>query len=133
MEIARLREETIHALKTPPDRGTKPKNLYNPQPLLATPGPTNKGNVVPGANSSGLSNSTPWQKPAKFIPAVVRAKKMAQGLCYCCDQPFEKGHKCGSKTTQLFLVEVPREEEGECDATNEFSGEIDFDSEDIDP
>ena len=38
---------------------------------------------------------------------VERANKIAKGLCYYCDQPYEGGHKCQNRRTQLFLVEVP--------------------------
>jgi len=53
-----------------------------------------------------------WQKPPRFIPTVDKAKKMAKGLCYFCDQPLERGHKCGNKEKQLFLVEVMGEVDG---------------------
>ena len=58
---------------------------------------------------------------------------MAKGLCYYCNQPFDKGHKCRSRTTQLFLVEVPGEDEQDREDTHEFSGEIDFDSREMEP
>ena len=58
---------------------------------------------------------------------------MTKGLCYYCDEPFDKGHKCGSKTTQLFLVKVPGEEGEESDEIHEFAGEIDFASEELEP
>ena len=44
----------------------------------------------------------------RFILAVEMAEKIAKGLCYYCDKPFERGHKCATKSTQLFLVEEPR-------------------------
>ena len=36
---------------------------------------------------------------------------MAKGLCYFCNQPFNRGHKCGSKGKQLFFVDVLDEDE----------------------
>ena len=83
--------------------------MFKPKPLLPTPYPTNKANLTLGPSQKGVSNNTHWPNPTKFIPVAVRAKKMAKGLCSYCDQPFEKGHRCGSKTTQLFLVEIPGE------------------------
>jgi len=44
-----------------------------------------------------------------------RAEKLAKGLCFFCDQPYEKGHKCDIKKTQLFLIEIPGIEEEEED------------------
>ena len=44
---------------------------------------------------------------------LITANKMAKGLCIFCDMPYERGHKCDKKTIQLFLVEVPREDEEE--------------------
>jgi len=58
---------------------------------------------------------------------------MAKGLCSYCDQPFEKGHRCGSKTTQLFLVEIPSEGDEENGDTNEFAGKLDFVAEELEP
>lgn len=123
METARLQEDNIHALKTPPDRGPKPSGMYNSKPLLPTPNFANKTNMLPGTNSKGVNTSSNWQKPTKFILAAVRAEKMAKGLCYYCDQPFDKGHKCGSKTTQVFLVEVPGEDEQDIEDTHVLWGD----------
>ena len=58
---------------------------------------------------------------------------MAKGLCYYCDQPFDKGHKCGSKTTQIFHVKVPGKDEHTNADTHEFSREIEFDSGKVEP
>jgi len=48
-------------------------------------------------------------RPTRVITAVERADKTTKGLCYFCDQPCERGHKCPTKKSQLFLVEVPVE------------------------
>lgn len=54
------------------------------------------------------------QRNPRFILADVRAKKIAKGLCYYCDKPFERGNKCQFKQSQLFTVEVwEKEEPGE--------------------
>ena len=57
---------------------------------------------------------------------------MAKGLCFVCDQPFEKGHKCSSTGNQLFLVEVLGDEE-ETEEEDIFNGEVDFEGEDMTP
>lgn len=40
---------------------------------------------------------------------------MAQGLCFLCDKPYNKGHKCGFKEPQLFTIEVCADDESEED------------------
>lgn len=30
----------------------------------------------------------------KHIPTDVRAEKITKGLCYYCDQPYDRIHKC---------------------------------------
>ena len=45
------------------------------------------------------------------MPAAERAEKIAKGLCFLYDQPFERGHQCAIKGKQLFLVEVLSEDE----------------------
>ena len=46
-------------------------------------------------------------QPTRLISAAERAEKIAKGLCYFCDNPYERGHRCPTKRSQLFLVEVP--------------------------
>ncbi|XP_074346521.1 uncharacterized protein LOC141685312 [Apium graveolens] len=43
----------------------------------------------------------------RHIPAEVRAEEMAKGLCYYCDQPYDRSHICQFKEAQLFTVEIP--------------------------
>jgi len=78
-------------------------HVQTSKPLLPTP--------VAQARASHNPNTTTLipQKPMRFIPAAERAEKIAKGLCYFCDQPFERGHKCATKGKQLFLVEVSDE------------------------
>ena len=53
---------------------------------------------------------------------------MAKGLCFLCEQPFERCHKCSSSGKQLFLVEVlgEEEEENEHQGVDTFAGEMEF-------
>ncbi|XP_074377058.1 uncharacterized protein LOC141718578 [Apium graveolens] len=88
--------------------GLKPavKPMYTPSlantkpPLLPTPEP--KQVITPFTKQT----STP-AKTFKHIPADVRAEKIAKGLCYYCDQPYDRNHKCKFREPQLFTVEIP--------------------------
>ena len=42
-----------------------------------------------------------------------RDEKGAKGLCYFCDHSSEMGQMCQSKRTQLFLLEIPKEDQDE--------------------
>jgi len=59
---------------------------------------------------------------------------------FFCDKPYEMGHKYGNKATkatQLFLVEVLGEDEEEIGheigQVEEFAGELEFNSGEIEP
>ena len=101
IEFARLQEETLKVTGIKPSlwsaRSGPPVLANTKPPLLPTP--------------DKLSDSTKLpQKPAKtfrHIPAEVRAEKMAKGLCYYCDKPYDRSHKCQFKEAQLFTVEIP--------------------------
>ena len=72
--------------------------LQKQPPLLPTPQPKTLTITYPSSKPS---------KPLKYIPADVRAEKISKGLCYYCDAPYDRNHKCPLKETQLFTVEVP--------------------------
>ena len=121
IEYARQQEEAIQVLKVSLDRVPKPYTqpskpaLTYPQmskPLLPTPSQFKQ----PFQNTKIVITN---QKPTRYIPAAARAEKIANGLCYFCDQTFEKGHKCSSKRKQLFFVEVLVEEEDTPENLNE--------------
>jgi len=57
--------------------------------------------------ASGIRTAHQGLQPTRVISAAERADKIAKGLCYFCDHPYERGHKCPTKKPQLFLVEVP--------------------------
>jgi len=61
--------------------------------------------VATPAASSHYSNLQ--RNPPRFIPASKKADKITKGLCYYCDKPYRRGHKCANRNIQLFLVEVP--------------------------
>ena len=70
---------------------------YHKPPLLPTPQPK--------------YTTKHTQKSLPHIPADVRAQKIAQGLCYYCDEKFDINHKCKFKEPQLFTVEIGHYEE----------------------
>ena len=125
MEYARCQEETVQALKMQ----EKSSKFTTPVQKSVLPTPSKMG-------TTAFSHQSNIQKnPPRFIPASERVEKIAKGLCYYCDKPFERGHKCANRTTQLFLVEVPgldaEEIMGEDDGA-EWQGE-DIDSSDSTP
>ena len=55
-----------------------------------------------------------------------------RGLCFLCDQPYERGHNCNSTDKQLLLVEVLGDEE-ESGGIATFDGELEFDGNELIP
>lgn len=47
----------------------------------------------------------------KHIPANVRDEKIAKRLCYYCDQPYDRNHKCQFKEPHIFIVEISNSED----------------------
>jgi len=139
IEQARFKEEHVQALKIPPDRNFRP-NLNNPnsEPLLPTPtyGFQIPQNFQPRAPQNNLTLSKfpnqNFSKRTRFIPAAERAGKMAKGLCFLCDQPYERGHKCNSTGKKSFLVEVLADKE-ESRGIETFDGELEFNEEELIP
>ena len=131
IHFTRLQEEAAEAFRL-----NRPPAVSRP-PLLPTPGGSQRGGVQSVASSSlsntraiasganhGVTSSAssvgsvtkPLShsfRPTRLISAAERADKIAKGLCYFCDQPYERGHKCPTKQSQLFLVEVPAEVDSE--------------------
>ncbi|KAJ8448553.1 hypothetical protein Cgig2_012197 [Carnegiea gigantea] len=100
VDYARLQEATVQAMKVPdktrPPPSSKP---FNQRGLLPTPAQnTLKPQYVQGI---------PTQSRPRTITAAERAEKLAKGLCFFCDQTYEKGHQCNNRKTQLFLIEIP--------------------------
>ena len=98
-------------------------------------GHSNLGGMTPKTLSEGGSRKyVQGYKPMKFLTATERAEKSAKELCYFCDQPYEKGHKCKTQKIQLFLVEIPGDKEES--KTESGDGEIkpvDFEMLETDP
>ncbi|XP_021848493.1 uncharacterized protein [Spinacia oleracea] len=114
IDIARLQEENLTAMGHKP---TYKQPYYNPKPLQYIPLiPSNKPPLLP--TPSNKPNTTfsltkyPHQKPKnfKYIPDDVRQEKIAKGLCYYCDAPYDRNHKCQFKEPQLFTVEIVGDE-----------------------
>ena len=117
VEYARLQEDTLNSLNLKPLKNHL--TPYTNTPIL--PKPSEKPALLPLPSTKVTSNtypSTPNTKTNrnfKYVPADVRASKIAQGLCFYCDKPFERGHKCSFKEAQLFAVEFKEDSEGEDD------------------
>uniref|UniRef100_A0A803MQL7 Retrotransposon gag domain-containing protein n=1 Tax=Chenopodium quinoa TaxID=63459 RepID=A0A803MQL7_CHEQI len=77
---------------------------------------------LPNTKPTLSTQSKPIQKP-KNIPADVRAQKIAKGLCYYYDAPYNICHKCQFTEPQLFTVEIPCLEDNEV-VVNESSEEL---------
>ncbi|CAH9082507.1 unnamed protein product [Cuscuta epithymum] len=96
IEFARSQEETLSA--TYKSISTFQKNIPNLVSTTHKPFPS-KAALTNDQNSIEGSSRT-------YIPASLRAEKLAKGLRYYCDQPYDRNHKCQFKKTQLFTVEV---------------------------
>ena len=99
MDYARLQEATVHAIKAPNRHKSMPYQKLPQKRLLPTPTATG---FKPLASPPPVVSAN---KP-KTLTAAERADKLANGLCFFCDQVYEKGHQCNNKRTQLFLIEI---------------------------
>jgi len=98
VDYARLQEATVQAIKAPDKTRAIPYQKLPQRGLLPTPVATGSKPMVPPTPVMAAN------KP-KILTAAERADKLAKGLCFFCDHPYEKGHKCNIKKTQLFLIE----------------------------
>ncbi|XP_074296892.1 uncharacterized protein LOC141627552 [Silene latifolia] len=110
VEFARLQEESIEANKTV-NRfigGSRPavSGFQSKPPLLPTP----PASSVPRPNSVGLKSI-----PQRHLIMAERAAKIAKGLCYFCDKPYSKEHKCSFKQPQLFTILIPGDDDSDYD------------------
>ena len=100
IEYARLQEESIKAnSKTWKPNTYLQKSYqnttlnYKQPPLLPTP----------AAKPLAMTNTTTKPpKIPKYVPADVRAEKIAKVLCYYCDASYDRNHKCPFKESQLL-------------------------------
>ncbi|KAL2905959.1 Transposon Ty3-I Gag-Pol polyprotein [Bienertia sinuspersici] len=102
IEFSRLQEENLEATNTI-SKTSFPFKPYSKSQSLPPLLPTPSTSFKPFTNSKPPSFST----PQTTLTAVERREKQLKGLCYFCDKPYEKGHKCQLKQAQLFLVEIP--------------------------
>ncbi|XP_074278160.1 uncharacterized protein LOC141601756 [Silene latifolia] len=116
VEFARLQEESVEATKNYtknyivyPTKNNPSFSSTKQQPILATP--QYKSNYISQNNSKA-------NLPRKNLTMAERAEKIAKGLCYLCDQPYDRNHQCKFKQSQLFTIFVPAE--------NEWGSEGDF-------
>ncbi|KAL8087895.1 hypothetical protein AgCh_037873 [Apium graveolens] len=110
IEYARLQEESLAVISQKSTRysfNNAPKPIQS-IPMLANSKPPLLPTPATKPDQLALTKFNPRQaRNNRFVPADVRAEKIAKGLCYFCDQPYERGHKCKFRESQLFTVEVP--------------------------
>ncbi|VFQ85131.1 unnamed protein product [Cuscuta campestris] len=137
ISFARLQEDTLEACKTH-EKGSKTGHYTAVStrsniPLLARPDFVPKTGISmtdsaktpnsnPVANSYGKSHNHAQKNP-RFIPATVRAEKIAQGLCYYCDKPYGRGHKCESKETHS---PGQKDSQAQSSSTHSILGSVDW-------
>ena len=113
IEYARLQEESLAVMLQRSSKFTfnSPKPVQS-VPLLANSKPPLLPTPQTKPDQLSVTKFNPRQnRNTKFVPADIRAEKIAKGLCYFCDQAYERGHKCKFRENQLFTVEVPGEVE----------------------
>ena len=106
IEYARYQEE---AIKANSQKSLKP-NTYAPKSYLNTTLNPRQPPLLPTPSTKPLTltnTTTKTPKIPKYVPPDVRAEKIAKGLCYYCDAPYDRNQKCPFKEPQLFTVEVP--------------------------
>ncbi|XP_056698640.1 uncharacterized protein [Spinacia oleracea] len=122
VEFARLQEEQTLACSQKQVKPTyfsqtsKPTNYsQNTKAIQAVPVSVNRPALLPTPNIKPQLPSNKFQpkfaRNFRHIPADVRAEKIAKGLCYYCDQHYDRNHKCQFKEPQLFTVEIFSSEE----------------------
>ncbi|XP_021846729.2 uncharacterized protein [Spinacia oleracea] len=126
VEFARLQEEQTTALS---QKLYTPRSTYSSQKAIqAIPLNTNKPTnsslpallPTPNTKPTSLTKYNPrYVKNSRHIPADVRADKIAKGLCYYCDAPYDRSHKCQFKEPQLFTVEISSSNEDKSSDTSE--------------
>jgi len=60
-----------------------------------------------------IAHNPNTQVQPRTLTSAKGAEKLAKGLCFFCDQHYERGHKDNIKKTQLFLIEIPVEHDEE--------------------
>ncbi|XP_056688753.1 uncharacterized protein [Spinacia oleracea] len=117
VEFARLQEEQNMACSHQPVNPTFYSNTSKPttysqinKAIQAVPVSVNRPALLPTPTTKPQLPVTKFQpkfaRNFRHIPADVRAEKIAKGLCYYCDQHYDRNHKCQFKEPQLFTVEI---------------------------
>jgi hypothetical protein len=83
------RAAAYQALSAPPQRGPRP----SPCSTLSVPPP---GPVAPMAGTPGGSAPAPATAPSRFrrLSPAEQQERRRKGLCFNCDEPYERGHVC---------------------------------------
>lgn len=129
IEYARLQEESIAMIQktTKFNLSSAPKPLHS-NPMLANTKPPLLPTPQGKPDTLALTKFNPRQQSRnnRFVPADVRAEKIAKGLCYFCDEPYERGHKCKFRESQLFTVEVPGDLEQVIEEEEEIQSDLEI-------
>ncbi|XP_056688530.1 uncharacterized protein [Spinacia oleracea] len=132
VEFARLQEEQNLATTCKP---TKTHSYsQNFKAIQAVPLNTSKPALFPTPSTKPMPLPVTkfHNKPNRnfrHVPADVRAEKIAKGLCYYCDQHYDRNHKCRFKEPQLFTVEIAGSNEDKTDSTSDLEANTDEDDE----
>lgn len=85
------------------ERRNAPTQLALPAPPRRRPAGSTPALTGPaGPTSSSGSSSTQAPRAFKRLTPEEMAKRRKQGLCYNCDEPYVRGHKCA----RLFFLEA---------------------------
>uniref|UniRef100_A0A803N9Q4 Uncharacterized protein n=1 Tax=Chenopodium quinoa TaxID=63459 RepID=A0A803N9Q4_CHEQI len=106
IEYARLQDEFVNANSQKQSKPYNTHTKFNQSPSVSQPLPA----LLPTPPLKPLPypkiNPKPF-KPHKYVPVEVRDEKIATGLCYYCDAPYDRNRTCQFKEPQLFMVEIP--------------------------
>lgn len=99
VEYARYQEESLSVNQPNPYKNSFACHAVSHKPAFANTKPPILANPLNQTSSDS-------KRPYKYIPVDFRQEKIAKGLCYYCDQPYDRQHKCKFREPQLFTVEV---------------------------
>ncbi|XP_056690258.1 uncharacterized protein [Spinacia oleracea] len=135
VEFARLQEEQL-AVVSQKTHTAKPFH-YSQKAIQAIPLNSNKpANTslpallpTPNTKPTQMTKFNPrYAKNFRHIPADVRAEKIAKGLCYYCDAPYDRTHKCQFKEPHLFTIEISSSNEDKGSEASEDDEDDELDS-----
>ncbi|KAK2380216.1 hypothetical protein QL285_035697 [Trifolium repens] len=97
IDLAKLVEDKLTAQRLPANRPFKPPNLTSP--------------TTPPASQPSILGSPP-PLPIRRLSYAEQQERRAKGLCFNCDDKFQKGHRCNRDKQFLFFFADEAEGEG---------------------